>query len=201
MEMDSQLHSPVTLSWSYDPIPVVLEDVWSTGRVWKGAEKVAATGIRSSDRPTHSEELYRLFYSSPRVCLNLFYYYPPIDDYIFQVTSSVCIFLSKVCIIFSSSPVRPSHPPWFSMSLILLCKQCKSWNYSLLCSSNFLLLQSSQVQMSSTLYLAASRDWIFLLTRDVNFHTSTSEGMEHAVSQFVETLLSRPKDRGFYSRL
>jgi hypothetical protein len=33
--------------------------------VWTGAENLASTGIRSLDRPTRSESLYRLSYRGP----------------------------------------------------------------------------------------------------------------------------------------
>ena len=35
------------------------------GGVWTGAENVASTGIRSSDRQARSNSLYRLSYPSP----------------------------------------------------------------------------------------------------------------------------------------
>ena len=35
---------------------------WAPGPVWTGAENLAPTGIRSSDRPAHSHSLYRLRY-------------------------------------------------------------------------------------------------------------------------------------------
>jgi hypothetical protein len=39
---------------------------WAPGPVWKGAENLALTGFRLSDRPTRSESLYRLRYPGPR---------------------------------------------------------------------------------------------------------------------------------------
>jgi len=39
-----------------DPIPIV--------QVWKGAENLASTGIRSPDRPARSQSLYRLRYQA-----------------------------------------------------------------------------------------------------------------------------------------
>ena len=43
-----------------DPVPIVQEAGWATGSVWTGAENLAPTGIRSSDRPARSHSLYRL---------------------------------------------------------------------------------------------------------------------------------------------
>ena len=46
-----------------DPVPILQEAGWDPGPVWTGAENLAATGIRSPDRPARSQSLYRL--SSP----------------------------------------------------------------------------------------------------------------------------------------
>ena len=44
-----------------DPVPIVQEAGWATGPVLKVAENLAPpTGIRSPDRPAHSESLYRV---------------------------------------------------------------------------------------------------------------------------------------------
>jgi len=40
------------------PVPTVQETGWAPGLVWTGAENLAFTGIRSSDRPAHTESLY-----------------------------------------------------------------------------------------------------------------------------------------------
>ena len=48
-----------------DPVPIVQEAEWAPGSVWKGAENLAPTGIRSPDRPVRSESLYRLSYPGP----------------------------------------------------------------------------------------------------------------------------------------
>ena len=45
-----------------DPVPIVQEAGWAPGPVWTGAEKLAPTGIRSTDRPVRSQSLYRLSY-------------------------------------------------------------------------------------------------------------------------------------------
>jgi hypothetical protein len=39
---------------------MVQEAGWAPGLVWTGAENLAPTGIRSPDRQTRSESLYRL---------------------------------------------------------------------------------------------------------------------------------------------
>ena len=41
-----------------DPVPIEQEAGWATGPVWKGAENLAPTGIRSPDRPARSEWAY-----------------------------------------------------------------------------------------------------------------------------------------------
>ena len=43
-----------------DPVPIVQEAGWAPGPVWTGAENLASTGIRPTDRPARSESLYRL---------------------------------------------------------------------------------------------------------------------------------------------
>jgi hypothetical protein len=45
-----------------DPVPIVQEAGWGPGPVWKGAEYLGPTGIRSPDRPTRSLSLYRPCY-------------------------------------------------------------------------------------------------------------------------------------------
>jgi hypothetical protein len=45
-----------------DPVPIVQQAGWAPGPVWTGAENLASTGIRSPDRPAHSQLLYRLSY-------------------------------------------------------------------------------------------------------------------------------------------
>jgi hypothetical protein len=46
--------------WESDPIPIVRVAGWAPGPVWKGAENLAPTGIRSPDRPRRNESLYQL---------------------------------------------------------------------------------------------------------------------------------------------
>ena len=48
-----------------DPVPIVQEAGWAPWPVWMGAENLASTGIRSPDRPSRSESLYRLSYPGP----------------------------------------------------------------------------------------------------------------------------------------
>ena len=50
-----------------DPVPIVQEAGWAPGLVWTGTENLAPTGIRSPDRPTRSESLYRLSYRGPHM--------------------------------------------------------------------------------------------------------------------------------------
>jgi len=45
-----------------DPVPIVQEAGWTPGSVWTSVENLAPTGIRSPDRPTRSQSLYRLRY-------------------------------------------------------------------------------------------------------------------------------------------
>jgi hypothetical protein len=45
-----------------DPVPIVQEARWTPGPVWTGAENLAPVGIRSLDRPAHSQSLYWLSY-------------------------------------------------------------------------------------------------------------------------------------------
>jgi len=37
-----------------DPVPILQEAGWDPGPVWRGAENLAPTGIRSLDRPARS---------------------------------------------------------------------------------------------------------------------------------------------------
>ena len=41
-----------------DLVPIVQEAGWAPGPFWTGAENLAPTGIRSLDRPAHSQSLY-----------------------------------------------------------------------------------------------------------------------------------------------
>ena len=50
-----------------DPVPIVQEAGWAPGPIWRGAENLAPTGIRSPDRPVHSQLLHRLRYPAHTV--------------------------------------------------------------------------------------------------------------------------------------
>jgi hypothetical protein len=45
-----------------DPVPIVQKAGWAPGTDWTGAEILVLTEIRSPDRPSRSEALYRLSY-------------------------------------------------------------------------------------------------------------------------------------------
>jgi len=51
-----------------DLVPIVQEAGWASGSVWTGAENLAPTGIRSPDRPDHSQSLYLLRYPAHTSC-------------------------------------------------------------------------------------------------------------------------------------
>jgi len=52
-----------------DSISIVQEPEWAPGPIWTGAENLASTGIRSPDRPAHSESLYRVRHPDPRTAI------------------------------------------------------------------------------------------------------------------------------------
>ena len=58
--MRAQRHAPAAAGKG--TVPIVQEAVWAPGPVWKGAENLAFTGIRSPNRPARSQSLYRLRY-------------------------------------------------------------------------------------------------------------------------------------------
>ena len=45
-----------------DRVPIVYEAGWAIGSIWSGADYLAASGIRSSNRPGRSKSLHRLRY-------------------------------------------------------------------------------------------------------------------------------------------
>jgi hypothetical protein len=63
-----QRHAPAALPRERDPVPIVYDAGWAPGPVWKGAENLAPTGIRSLDRPARSESLYRLHCGNNTFC-------------------------------------------------------------------------------------------------------------------------------------
>jgi hypothetical protein len=67
MGVGGQSHVPAALTPGKDPVPILQEAGWAPGPVWIGAENLALSGIRSPDRPAHSESLYRLRYPGPSV--------------------------------------------------------------------------------------------------------------------------------------
>ena len=62
MGVGVQHHAPTALPPGNNPVPIVQEAGWAPRLDWTGAENIAPTGIRSPDRPAHSESLYRLHY-------------------------------------------------------------------------------------------------------------------------------------------
>jgi hypothetical protein len=60
-----QLHALAALYPRKEPVPIVQEAGWALRQVWTGAENLAPTGIRSPDRRTRSQSLYRLSYAGP----------------------------------------------------------------------------------------------------------------------------------------
>jgi hypothetical protein len=57
-----QCHHPTALYPGKDPVPILQEAGWAPGPVWTGAENLAPTGIRSPDRQSRRQSLYRLNY-------------------------------------------------------------------------------------------------------------------------------------------
>ena len=58
---------PLFTPWK-DPVPIVQEAGWAPGPVWTGAKNLAPTGIRSPDRPVHSQLLCGLRYRPTIFC-------------------------------------------------------------------------------------------------------------------------------------
>ena len=59
--------------WERYPGSIVQEVEWFLRSVWKDAENLTPTRIRSPDRPAHSESLYRLRSPRPPLFKDLFY--------------------------------------------------------------------------------------------------------------------------------
>jgi len=59
-----------------DPVPIIQEVGWAPGPVWTGAENLAATEIRTPDRPARSQSLYRLRSPAHRVTIWCLAMYP-----------------------------------------------------------------------------------------------------------------------------
>ena len=64
-----QPHVPPASTPGKDPLTIVQEAGWAPGPVWTGAKNLASKGIRSPDRPTRSQSLYRLSYPAHCVCV------------------------------------------------------------------------------------------------------------------------------------
>jgi hypothetical protein len=62
MLVGGQPHAPAASARGKDPVPIVQEAGWAPGPVWTGAENLASTGVRSTDRLALSQSLYRLRY-------------------------------------------------------------------------------------------------------------------------------------------
>ena len=65
MGVGGQRHAPAALPPGNDSVPIIQEAGWAPRTVWTGAENLAFTGIRSTDRPACIESLYRLSYPGP----------------------------------------------------------------------------------------------------------------------------------------
>ena len=51
--------------WEGYKVPIVQEAGWTPEHFWTGAENLAPAGLRSTDRPTRNDSLYRLSYPDP----------------------------------------------------------------------------------------------------------------------------------------
>ena len=60
MGVGGQHHAPAAFTPGKDPVSIVQEVGWASEPVCRGAENLAATGIRFPDLPVRSESLYRL---------------------------------------------------------------------------------------------------------------------------------------------
>ena len=63
--MRGQCHAPAALPPGNRPRGPEVAG-WVPGAVWMGAGNLAATGIRSPERPARSQSLHRLAYPSPQ---------------------------------------------------------------------------------------------------------------------------------------
>jgi hypothetical protein len=52
--------TPTAISPRKDPVPLVYEAGWAPRPVWTGKENLTLNGIRTPDRLTRNESLYRL---------------------------------------------------------------------------------------------------------------------------------------------
>ena len=88
--MRGQRHAPAALYPSQDPVSIIQEAGWATGPVWTGAENLAPTGIRSPDRPSHGQSLYRLRYPYTMIGCN-YIFSPPnsFTDFVSDISSKI----------------------------------------------------------------------------------------------------------------
>jgi len=65
--MGGQRHAPGRFTPEKEQVTIVQEAGWVSGSVWTGAGNLALSNIRSPDRPSHSESLYRLRYTGSHI--------------------------------------------------------------------------------------------------------------------------------------
>ena len=79
-----QRHAPAAFYPGKDPVPIVPEAVWAPGPVWTSEENLVPTGIRSPDRPAHSQSLYRLSYRAHNNNYNNNNYFKCVNNYVYD---------------------------------------------------------------------------------------------------------------------
>jgi hypothetical protein len=68
--MGGQHHAPAALPPGKTRYPLFVQEAgWAPAPVWTCAKDLSPTGIRSPDRPAHSQTLYRLSYPDQGVML------------------------------------------------------------------------------------------------------------------------------------
>ena len=98
MELGGQRHVPAVLPSGKNPVPIVQEVGWASGRVWAGPENLAPTKIRSPDRPNPSETLYQLHYPGrmlPTACSFSVVVLETIHNNIRGRTDKFCLHLNR----------------------------------------------------------------------------------------------------------
>jgi hypothetical protein len=83
---------PVSNPGKY-PVPIVQEAGWTPGPIWTGTENLALTGIRSPDRPAHSQSLYRLSYQTRKEISGLLF--DSIVILVLKVSGSYSLFFKR----------------------------------------------------------------------------------------------------------
>jgi hypothetical protein len=71
MGVGGQRHAPAALPPGKTLYPLYRRLGRAPGPVWTVAENLASNGIRSPDRPTRTESLYRLSYPSPPIPIEM----------------------------------------------------------------------------------------------------------------------------------